>query len=462
MISMRALVRCFRGAAAVAALSCVPAGSAAQHHHAPPVPPAPAVDRLQNAPGTAQIVSEGLSLADLEAMALQHNPTLAQAAALIGISQGRALQAGLYPNPTIGYTSEQIGVEGTAGELQGGFLQQEIVTAGKLRLSRAKYQQEAYQAQVQAMAQQLRVVNGIRMAFYEVLAAQRLIDLHRELLQNAEDAVRTTEELFNVGQANEPDLLQAQIEAEQARVDLGNAEKRYRRDWQHLVNLIGVPTLAPAPLDGMLEPEGPPLDAEQALSTVLQESPELQFNRAEVVRDRITVQRERVEPIPNVVARFVGGKNFESGDDVFGAQIGFSLPIFDRNQGTICQAQAELARAQADVVRLELALRTRFADAYNRYATAWDLARSYQETSLPKAQRAYELYQDYFRQRRATWPQVLVAERAYVQYQREYIDTLVTLRRAEVEINGLLAVDGLTQPPSPTPQGHISSTPRPR
>ena len=95
----------------------------------------------------------------------------------------------------------------------GGFVQQEIVTGGKLRLSRAKFAEEANAARWQVEAQKLRVLNGVRIRFFEVLAAERLIDIHRELVRLNDDAVRTTEELVNVGQANEPDLLQARVEA---------------------------------------------------------------------------------------------------------------------------------------------------------------------------------------------------------------------------------------------------------
>src|SRR5262245_51613 len=279
--------------------SAAPAGAADREPHKDHVPP-------KDVPAALPTV---LSLAGLEQIALQRNPTLVQAAARVDISTGKALQAGLYPNPTVGYAAEQLGVEGTAGEFQGGFLQQEIITAGKLRLSRAKHQQEAYQAEIQATAQQLRIVNGIHMAFYDVLAAQRLIEIHRELAKNAADAVKTTEQLINVGQANEPDLLQAQIEAQRARVSLGNAVNGYRRDWEHLVTLVGAPELPPCSLTGQLEPEEPPLEWEGALCRILQESPELEFVRAEVVRDQITVQREQVEPIPNITVRAGVGYN---------------------------------------------------------------------------------------------------------------------------------------------------------
>src|SRR5262245_56946949 len=78
-----------------------------------------------------------ITLSDLENLDLKHNPSLAQAAQIVEGSRGKSLQAGLYPNPTIGYAGEQIGVRGTAGEFQGGFVEQTIVTAHKLRLSRA-------------------------------------------------------------------------------------------------------------------------------------------------------------------------------------------------------------------------------------------------------------------------------------------------------------------------------------
>jgi cobalt-zinc-cadmium efflux system outer membrane protein len=88
--------------------------------------------------------------------------------------------------------------------------------------------------------------------------------------------------------------------------------------------------------------------------------------------------------------------------------------------------------------------------------------KDFEDSTLPASRKAFEAYQDYFKKRRATWPQVLVAERTYFQLQHEYVSALAELRRAEVEINGLLLSDGLTPPPEPTPQGHIEATPKPR
>src|SRR6516225_1469707 len=95
-----------------------------------------------------------LTLPALEQLAWDHNPTLRQAMANIDVARGRTQQSGAYPNPTVGYTGERIGAGGTPGEMQGLFIDQTIVTGGKLRLNRARVAQEVSQAEAQALAQQ--------------------------------------------------------------------------------------------------------------------------------------------------------------------------------------------------------------------------------------------------------------------------------------------------------------------
>ncbi|HET6573372.1 MAG TPA: TolC family protein, partial [Fimbriiglobus sp.] len=431
----------------------------------PPAQHPPAHGTIHPAPAATSpksVAPGSLTLADLEQLALRHNPTLAEATAQVEASRAKALQAGLYPNPTVGYQGEQIGAGGTAGELQGGFIQQEIVTAGKLRLSRAKYRQEAVAAEVQALAQQYRVVNGVRVRFWDALTAQSLVAVRRDLLRIAEDAAQTTEQLVNVGQANRPDLLQARIESRRARVELQNAEQRYRGDWAQLIAVVGRPGLPLTLLAGQLDRDGPSPDWDRTLADLLVASPELQFAQAEVARDEITVRRERVEPIPNVTVRGVTGYNYQTRTAVAEAQLSVRLPIWDRNQGTIRQARADLARARANVTRVELSLRRRFADAATRYRTARTSVDNYRTETLPMAKEAYELLLDSYGKRRAAWPQVLVAARDYARFRVDYLEALHDLRRAEVEITGLLLVDGLSSPTGPTPQGHLEANPRPR
>jgi cobalt-zinc-cadmium efflux system outer membrane protein len=418
------------------------------------VQPQPSLQAEQPAPS--------LTLADLEALALRGNPTLAQAAAHVAASRGKALQAGLWPNPTIGYAGEQIGVVGTAGELQGGFLQQTIITAGKLRLSRAKYRQEAYEAEIIAQGQQLRVVNGVHTRFAEILAVQRQVEVHRRRLANAEESLRTHREMFNTGQANRPEVLQAEIAVSRARIALLTQENRYRALWEGLRSLVGAPHLPITPLAGDLEPCGPPLDWDSSLALLLQESPELQAAQAHVVHDQITVRREQVQPIPNIQLQGSVGRNFENPSTVAGAQIALEVPLFDRNQGTIQQAKADLARSQAEVARVELSLRQRLAAVFTHYLTAWETVRLYREINLPKAAEALQEQREMYQKRRAPWINVVRQERDLLEIEAEYTQGLLELRKADIAIRGLLLIDGLTEPPPPLPGGHMDAVPKPR
>jgi cobalt-zinc-cadmium efflux system outer membrane protein len=405
-----------------------------------------------------------LTLQSLEEIALAQNPTLVQAGAQVRISRGKALQAGLLPNPSIGYVSEQMGAEGTAGELQGMFAEQEIVTGRKLQLSRAKFMQEARQAELQVMAQQYRVLYSVRIAYYNTLARQVRLELRRQLRDNSEEATKTVAELANVGQANRSDLLQAEVALQRAKANLQMAESRYRGAWEELTAVVGMPDAPPtSSLTGKLDFEThKPLERTAALTDLLTCSPQILVAQAEVVRDRIAVQRERVEPTPNLNVRAETGYNFETDNTVAGFELGVRLPLFDRNQGTLMQARAELTRAEAEVARIELMLRQRFARTYAEYESSVALASSYQAEVLPKAKEAYDLYLDSFQKRRAGWPQVVDAQREYFDLYEDYLDNVLSARRAEAGLATYLLEDGLSQPPTPEPEGHRESTPKPR
>jgi cobalt-zinc-cadmium efflux system outer membrane protein len=414
----------------------------------------------------------GVTLDQMESIALRSNPTLVQARAQMEASLAKSFQAGLFPNPVAGYVSEQIGAGGGPGvnggrtfgpgETQGGFVEQEIMRGGKLRLSRAKYRQEAVQAEVQIRAQQMRIVNGVRLRYYDVLAAQHLIEIERELLGNHEELLRTLREMANVGQASRPEILQAQVALQRQRVALRAAENRLRKGWQGLVAMAGAPHLPPSGVAGDLERDLPALDFECALTRIIRDSPEIQVARAEVRRDEITVQRERVQPIPNAFLRVETGYNWEVNLTTVGVQYGWNFPVFNRNQGTIREAMAEVVRARAEVARLELWLRERLAEVFARYQTALATVQTYRAETLPQAREAYQLNLDGFRQRRTPWAQVVLSQRTLSDLLEEYVETLLELRHAEVEINGLLLDGGLAMPEPPTPGGHIDATPQPR
>ena len=273
-----------------------------------------------------------LSLAAIEELAFAHNPTLVQAQAQVDGTLGKALQAGLWPNPVLGYAAEQIGSEGTAGEFQGGFVQQEIVTARKRRVSREKYLARARAAEFVALAQQYRVVNDIRRVYWRAAGAARLVAVSEEVVKNAEDRLVTTDEMFNVGQATAVDVRQARVGFQRAKLDLRmmvNDRDQHRRE---LAALVGT-DLPAGPLADPLDDLVPPVTWEASLAYTMSESPEVLETQAKLRADRITVDRERRQPIPNVFVQAGPGYDFTEDQTVVNAQVSVQLPIWDGTRG---------------------------------------------------------------------------------------------------------------------------------
>ena len=423
-----------------------------QHHH--PAAGQPPRDPLKpyTLPQSLELAPR-LGLADLERMALEGNPTLAQAAAEIKAAEGKRLQAGAYPNPIIGATGD----ENTPGPIiRGGefgfFVEQRFVTAGKLGKSRNVAEQERLRAETTAQAQKHRVMNSVRTLYYEALGAERRVQVQTQLAELSRRAVQISRELLNVGAADQPDLLESEIEAERAEVNLALAKTTQARVWRELSAVVANPALQPAPLEGNLEAV-PWLELEPAINKLLGESPEIRNSEVAIAREEAALNRAKVERVPDIVARGGLRKNrelLEAGGRPVGLEgffdVGFEIPFFNRNQGNVAAARANLDRAERDVQRVRLSLRMRMARVYKEYQDASITADRYRTQMIPRAQQAYDLYLNSFRQMAAAYPQVLIAQRNLFQLQQDYINALVNTWRSAVEIEGLLLKGGLEAP----------------
>jgi cobalt-zinc-cadmium efflux system outer membrane protein len=161
----------------------------------------------------------------------------------------------------------------------------------------------------------------------------------------------------------------------------------------------------------------------------------------------------KVEKIPDIVARGGLRKNrelLEAGGRPVGLEgffdVGFEIPFFNRNQGNVAAARANLDRAERDVQRVKLSLRMRMARFTRSTRTPPSPQIDIGHRMIPRAQHAYDLYLKSFRQMAAAYPQVLIAQRNLFQLQQDYIDALVNTWRNAVEIEGLLLNGGLEAP----------------
>jgi cobalt-zinc-cadmium efflux system outer membrane protein len=385
-----------------------------------------------------------LTLADLEGIALENNPTLATATARMNSARGRQVQAGLYPNPVIGYHATEIGNLGTAGQ-QGGFIGQRFITAGKLRLDQAIAGKQVDESHFRFHAQEQRVLSDVRVRFYDALVARKRVQLTQELARIGDELVASSKKLKEGGQISPNDLLQAEIEAEQSHILLDNARNQNSEEWRRLVAVIGMPAMEPTTLTGELDADIQHYDWEECYSLVLADNPELIAAQARVDRARISTTRARKENIPNIDL-FVSVRHHNvTESDVANVQVGIPIPIFDANQGNIQSAYSELIAAENSVKRIELDLQDRLAVAYRRYSNARQQVDRYTKRILPRAQESLDLVTDGYKKGQVVgYLTLITAQRTYIQVNLAHLDATRELRESTVVIEGQLLTESLS------------------
>jgi len=395
------------------------------------------------APGVAEPDSPtALTLDGLQQIALQCNPTLVQAAMAVQAAEGRCVQGGLYPNPTIGYAGGDIGLENTSGQ-QGMVFGQEIVTTGKLRLARAVAGHEVEEARCAWEAQQQRVLNDVRTGYYEVLLAQKTVDMNERLVRISGQVVEVNEKLREAMEVSRPVLLQSRIEANAARLNLIEAQKTYEAAWRRLAAMIGQPELRLQPVAGEPDRNLPEFTWEETLGRLLTQSPELAQAHAAVERARCEMARQCAERWPNFEVGAWLKYDEPTDDTLVDLEVAIPLPVFNRNQGAVMEAQAALIAAEREVQRVELDLRDRLAAAFERYAIASRQLEIYRDSILPDAKESLELASTGYREGEFGYLDLLLAQTTYFDVSLSSLERLKELWASSIQLEGLLLSGGL-------------------
>jgi cobalt-zinc-cadmium efflux system outer membrane protein len=269
------------------------------------------------------------------------------------------------------------------------------------------------------------------------------LELAEELVRIGEEGVRTVEKLLKAKEVARADVLQARIESDSAKIVLVRAQNRHAASWRSLAAVVGVPDLQPTALAGDLRGGVAKLSWEETLNRLMAESPELGAAHAGVARAQAAVSRECAGRIPNLDLLVGPQSDNATGYTVVNVQLGVPLPIYNRNQGNIHKAQAELTAAQHDVRRVQLALQQRLAAVFEQYSTAHQQVEKYTGDILPSARESLKLVSSGYRQGEFSYLMLLTAQRTYFQTSLAYLEALRELRASAAAIEGNLLGDSL-------------------
>ncbi len=336
-----------------------------------------------------------MTLNDLQQIALRTNPTIRQAHQEIQAARGAALQAGLYPNPSIGYEGSTVGQGNENGVRspgqEGGFIAQTIVTAGKLTIARQAALQEVQISEQRLKQTEADVQANVRRGYFAVLSAQKKFETSKALAQLTDELYDVLLLQMKIGEVAAYEPMQIRVLALEARVRLVQAHNRYISAWRQLAATLGTPGEPLTAVAGKIDMPVPHFDHDAVLAYVLANHTDVLAAQQGVYKARFLERLAEVQPIPDLAVYVAFQKDYTTPPYGLVANVGVGVPVpfWNRNQGNIQAARAMVGKAQAENLRVRNELTGKIAEAFERYDNNRTLLVMYKTQILPNQVQAF-------------------------------------------------------------------------
>lgn len=388
---------------------------------------------------------QALDLAALEAQALARHPAIRRASADLDSSRKREGQAGAWNNPTIGGSANEWRPRETPSGTFGGFIEQTITLGGKRSSTRATAERASAVAEATLASTRQQVLGVVRERYYHVVVSEERLAVATRLRTLAAQTATTSQQLFNVGIADQPDVLTAEAELARARAELLAAQSARDAAWRQLGAAVAEPSLAPRALATGIGDALPALVRDAALAQVLAENSGLVEATQAAALARSQMQLERTTTRPDLFVRAEAASNRETAHGItigpqFGVEVGVTIPLFNRNRNGVAAATSAVAGADAAIDEARLDLESRFAAVFAEYEGARALAEAYRVEILPRAEKAYAMHLAKYQEMVAPYPGVLQAQRTLFEMTQQYLDAIDRAWMASSALRSALAV----------------------
>jgi outer membrane protein, heavy metal efflux system len=372
----------------------------------------------------------------MEAIALANSPTIQELVATTQKAAGYRVQVGLQANPTVGYQAVQLADAGTDQHTI--YISQTIVTADKLLLNRRVLNEALRHQLLQLEAQKYRVATDLRIKFYETLAAQQRVKLIHDFQSVANKGLELAELRKKALEGSQLEVVQAKVLKNEIDLSLQQAELSLAASWRELTAIAGMTQMTPMVLDGTLPSSEQTQDWTTLGDTLIVSSPEYQAAQARVCQSRANLDRQCVQPVPNLDVQLSAGADNGTNSGLINLQIGAPIPVFNKNQGNIAAARADLTRASREVNRIENSIRSRIGEVSRDYDSSMVAVEKYAKDILPNAAEGMRLAELAYKAGETSFVQVLVAQQSYFNTNLQFIDAQSKLAGARARVDGFV------------------------
>lgn len=372
--------------------------------------------------------------------ALAANPRLTAAERDMGMAAGRSLQANALPNPSLSLDVENVlgsgpyqALDQAENTLQ---ISQLVELGGKREARIAAASAGAGVARWEREAIRLQVLAETTAAFTAVLAAQRRVEILKIQVGSLEKLAPLLENRVKVGASSPAEISRQKVAQDLAKVDLDRAKSGLSTARRELALLMGQPEAKFGPASGNIFRVSPPPPLHRLIKEA-QGNPQLTRFTALRAQRRAEVKAAQAAAVPDVTLG-LGARHYnETGDAGMVFSLSMPLPVFDRNEGGVMEANESLLKAEAEEAIARSALISQIGRAYDNLKAAHDEVSLLRASTIPGAKTAYLGLESGYGEGRYTLLELLDAQASLTEAALRELDALVSFHTSLATLEGL-------------------------
>ncbi len=398
--------------------------------------------RAEQAKATVQEITDVLTLDKVLAQTLMGSPELAAISWDTRIGEARTLQAGLLPNPDLSYSMSDFGGSG----MYSGFgIASSSVQLGQLIELGGKRSKRTHLAAVEkeladwdVESKKLDVLADANRNFLDVLTGQEKVKLAEELVRLAARARDTVLERVQAGKISPLEGTKAGVALSETGIQLARTKNELIAARNRLATSMGLGAVTFQQVSGKLDTLAP-IPSPEALNAYLDRNPDIARWVKEKEQRDATLAVEKAKQIPDLTVS--GGMQFynDTNDSALMVGVSIPLPLLDRNQGNIAEAEHRRAKVREESRTSRAQAASTLSDAYQMLASSHAESKSLQNDIVPAAQKVFEDTKEGFREGKFDFLELLDAQRTLFMAKESYITSLSNYHKAVVDVERLIA-----------------------
>jgi cobalt-zinc-cadmium efflux system outer membrane protein len=387
-----------------------------------------------------EIENQKITLNEAVETALKNNPNLTVYEYEIESLEKQKLQAGLIPNPEVGFEAENFlggkdlsGLKGSEFTLSAS----QLFELGGKRSSRIDLaESEVSSEKGKLELRKLELISDVKEVFLSLYRISKQIELQKQFIKLNEEILSTITKRVKAGRTSPAEESKVKVALINSRIELDRLQRQSLSTSSALSTLLGITVKQFEPVIDLYEKIISPPDREVVIAD-LEEIPLIKIIENEKDLRAAKLELEKSQAVQDLTVS--GGVRYlnELKTNSFVAGVSMPLPFFNRNQGNV--QSAEILLKQVDEIKNAriLSVISKINSSYNNLLSAFNNATRLEEEIIPESENAYNITRQGYLQGRFAFIDLLDAQRTLFDTEAQYLLELSDYYKSLIKIESL-------------------------